>query len=386
MSAMKYVIVRCEDTAPSGQAAPLLEGAKAIYLQQLAQAGAGGLIRSGSSNAPIDRLAIHRGLFGLKANEAAVPPGCCYAASVNLRLAPEESVWCCDFVTQRDGRVVDTGAGHITTKESALLIQALSMELGSDARRWEVGHGSHHLLVTHDASLKADRRVATHSPDLLFGQSWTRSLPKQPVGDALKLIMEQAAELLDRHPVNRVRIDLGENPANLPWLWGAADATTQPSLNERTGLSAALLSNDFALRGFARALHIDWAQGAASMEEQPLQRLAREVVRLSSGHDLVYAHLQVDNADPVERLCAIDRMDQLLLKPLAEQLSRTGDWRLLVAIDDRAEQVVPFVAIGSGLPRQPVAHARTAELAGSPLLFSESADLFAWFTAGNRPT
>ena len=41
MSAMKYVIVRCEDTAPAGNAASLLDGAKAAYLQQLGQAGAG---------------------------------------------------------------------------------------------------------------------------------------------------------------------------------------------------------------------------------------------------------------------------------------------------------------------------------------------------------
>ena len=382
MSGMKYVIVRCEDTAPSGNAAPLLEGAKAVYLQQLAQAGAGGLLRAGSGRAPIDRLAIHRGLFGFKAAEAAALPASCYAASVNLRLTPEESAWCCDFVTQRDGRVVDSGAGRITTKESALLIQALSMELGSDARRWEVGHGSHHLLVTHDPSLKADRRVATHAPDLLVGQSWTRSLPKQPIGEALRLIMEQAVELLDRHPVNRVRIDLGENPANLPWLWGAADATPQPSFKERSGLSAALLSNHFALRGLARALQIDWAAGPSSLEEQPLQRLATEVLRLSTGHDLVYVHLQVDSTDPVERLCAVDRMDQLVLKPLVEQLSRAGEWRLLVAVDDPAEQAVPFVAIGSGLPRQPVARMRASELAASPLAFNESAALFAWLTAG----
>ena len=164
---MKYLILRCEDDAKlNKEASSLLKGAKTTYLQQIAQSGAAGLIKKRAFRQPIDPLAVHRGLLGFKSNESELPGGCCYAASVNIKPADEETVWCCDFVTVHDELVVDTTAGQISTKESAVLLQALAAELGSDIRRWEVGFGSRHLFVTRDPSLRATAATSMPSADI----------------------------------------------------------------------------------------------------------------------------------------------------------------------------------------------------------------------------
>ena len=73
---MKYVILRCEDLArASGQAASLLAGAKTAFLQQLSQAGAGGMIRRRSGPAAIDRFQMHRGLLGMGPEVPGASPG-----------------------------------------------------------------------------------------------------------------------------------------------------------------------------------------------------------------------------------------------------------------------------------------------------------------------
>ena len=379
---MKYVILRCEDTARGGeQLASLLAGAKTPHLAHLAQAGAAGTILT-SGDEGIDRAQLHRALLGVKPDDRAASPGGWYAASANLTLAEGETAWCCELVTHQDGRILDPTAGNIPTKESSLLIQALDEALGSETRRWEVGHGPHHLLITRDPVLAADVQPALRSPELLIGRLWQRELPRGRQGEALRAIIEQGSRLLEHHPVNRVRVDLGENPANLLWLWGASAAGPARTFTDHTGLSGALLSRSFLTRGLARALGLGWHEAPASFEEAAFQRLLKAAEAALERHDLMYLHLGIHTADPVDRLCAMERIDRLLLKPLTEALQRGGSWRLLAAIDDRQQRRLPVVAIGTGLPRQPIPQLDADSFSGSPLTFQDAAGLFAWLTAG----
>lgn len=378
---MKYIVVRCEDGAqPGGKSAALLDGAKTAFLQQLAHAGAAGFVRRLAGKRVINRLAIHRGLLGLSQAGPEPAEGQCYAASVNLKLAENETVWCCDFVTQQEGVIVDPNAGHVTTKESALLIQALNMELGTETRRWEVGSGSHHLMITHDPSLAPDSKTMIASPELMVGEDWQKQLQRNPAAEAARLLVQQAKSVLEHHPVNAVRSDLGENPANFMWLWGAATRDSQNTFKERAGFSGAVISHSFPLRGLAKTLSLEWKQGPAVLDEISVDRVSKEVFQLLQSHDLVYVHFRVTSDDAVQRLCVMERIDQRLLKPLSEQLRSRQDWRLLTAIDDRISGLVPFVAIGNGLPQQPVAQLQGGGVEESPLNFGDSSALFSWFT------
>jgi 2,3-bisphosphoglycerate-independent phosphoglycerate mutase len=244
-----------------------------------------------------------------------------------------------------------------------------------------VGFGPHHLFITRDSALSAKAGGFLRSPELLVSQGWKSHLPKGPMREPLGILLAQAAIFLEAHSVNRVRVDLGENPANMIWLWGAAGSEPQKTFTERTRLSGALISSHFPMRGFAQCLGLSWNEGPSSWEELPLKRLATMLFALSKRHDFVYVHLSVESADPVERLCAMERMDQLVLKPLTEQLPTLGQWRLAAVIDDRMPGIVPYVAIGTGLPQQPVTHLDAQQLAQSALAFEDPAAFFAWFTS-----
>ena len=196
----------------------------------------------------------------------------------------------------------------------------------------------------------------------------------------MRALLGQAAKLLESHPVNRVRVDLGENPANLLWLWGASDAAPVRTFTEQTGLSGAVISRSFLTRGLARALGLAWSEAPASLEEPAFHRLLKAAEAALEHHDLVYVHLGVETANPVERLCVLERIDQLLLQPLTDRLRQAGPGRLLAVVDHREPSWLPFVAIGLGLPQQPIAHLNTDEFAASPLTFKDAAGLFAWFT------
>lgn len=378
---MKYVILRVEDLAPrSSRVAPLLEGAKTVHLQQLAQAGAAGLIGARGDAKTPDRFELHRGLLGLSPDDAEVSAGACYAGSLRVQPAPNQIVWCCELVTQQDGKILDATAGNLSPQEGQALVQALNDQLGSDTRRWVVGQKSHHALLAHDARQPDVRLERIPSPELLVGHAWNRSLPKGALGETLRTLIGEAAKILELHPVNRVRIDLGENPANMAWLWGAARGGGSKTLAQRSGLTGALFSSSFPMQGFAQALGLHWGEGLATFEEPAVQRMAKRIADALGRHDLVYAHLQVASADPVERLCAMERIDHLLIQPLTQRATSKELWRVLVVIDDRTRAAIPFVAIGSGLPQQPIATLAAQNFSESPLAFSDGAALFGWLT------
>jgi 2,3-bisphosphoglycerate-independent phosphoglycerate mutase len=379
---MKYLVLRCEDAGPFGeQTAALLEGARTAHLAQLAQAGAAGLIRPGRGPADaLDRFRLHRALLGFAPGATEPGAGRCYAEAADLPLEAGETAWCCELVSQRDGAIIDPSAGQIPTKESELLVRALDEALGSDLRRWRVGEGSHHLLLTRDPAFAAEGAPAVPAPERLVGRAWRKQLPKGLSGEALGALVNQAAELLESHPVNRVRVDLGENPANMVWLWGGSAGAPQPSFGERTGLSATILSNSFLLKGLAKAAGLRWKEAPASLKESAVKQLAKAACALLEAHDFVYLHVSVDTGDAVERTCAMERLDHILLKALTDRLPALGPWRLLAAVDDRRQGTVPLIAIGSGLPQQPVVSLSAEHLGASPLTFSGGTGLFAWFT------
>ena len=377
---MNSVILRIEDLSRAAeQTTSLLEGAKTAFLQQLSQAGACGTIRRGPRAETLDRFRLHQGLVGMAQSDPDVSPGQCYADGANVRLADGETAWCCELVTQRDGVVIDPTAGNIPTKESRMLIQALNTQLGSKTRRWELGEASRHLLIAHDPALEGNALPSVNSPEWLIGRSWRRGLQKGTRNAALRELIEQAEELLEAHAINRVRVDLGENPANLIWLWGAGAAGAGGGAPGRTVRSGVVFSRSFPLKGLARRIGLEWLEGPRTLQEEPLQRLNQAIQAKLQTAEIIYVHLEVDTADPVERLCAMERIDQLVMKPLAQAVSEGQQRRLLAVIDGR-EGPVSFVAIGPDLPQQPIARLSAEAFAESPLRFGDSAKLFAWLT------
>ncbi len=380
---MKYVVVRCEDGArPSKQIPPLLEVAKVPHLQQLAQSGAVGRIASSdrSRTASLNRFELCRGLFGLGPLEAEARPGRCYAAELNVSLSAEETAWCCEFVTRQDDIILDATAGGITTRESRQLIDALNERCSSTGWRWVIGTGSHHLFIAGDARLHLHRMPMTSPPESLVGENWRRALPRGSPGRALEELIERTTELLNEHPINAVRVDLGENPANMTWLWGPARQGREQRFSDRTGLAGALMSSRFPMHGLANVLQLDWMSGPSTFDEAAMQTSFGRLSRLVAHHEFVFWHTRVDSHDPVDRLCAMERIDRLILKPLTTVLESSNPWRILVAVDDVRQGIVPLIAAGSDMDRQPVTQLSTQQINESPLVFHDAQAVFAWLT------
>ncbi|MBI2885389.1 MAG: hypothetical protein HYY15_04365 [Candidatus Omnitrophica bacterium] len=387
---MSLLILRVQDanTTPSGRS--LLEGAKLAALHQAARGGAVGLLKSArrwpaaarsSSAAASDPMSAHGAWLGASSASARpnsfspIGPGRCYAAGMNAALGPDDIAWCCELVTQHEGRLLDPTAGAIRTAEAAPLIDALNAHCGNAQRRWIVGEGSHHLLVTPRAALEGilGRPGRLEPPEGLVGRLWRRHLPRLALGAWVRRLLEETAPVLERHEINKVRVDLGENPANLPWLWGPAASQPVVPFQPVPGWRGVLAGEGLLLKGYAALLGLRWLEAPPAAAD--LQAFGRRLQDSLADSDLVYVVLRISSSDPVERQCIMDRVDQQLVQPVLDTVGRS-EHRGLFAIDDAATGTAPVVLVGRGVV--PGAAARVTVQDAAATSFRDVPALMRW--------
>ena len=70
-------------------------------------------------------------------------------------------------------------------------------------------------------------------------------------------LMQESNKILSSHEINQVRIDLGENPADMIWLWGQGKKPNLPAYKEKFGFSGSIISAVDLIKGLGRLLGLD---------------------------------------------------------------------------------------------------------------------------------
>src|SRR4030042_1554909 len=114
------------------------------------------------------------------------------AANLGIELGPEDIAFRCNLITVNKGCITDYSGGHISDKEASQLIE--------------------------------------------------KNLPRGKGAQQLVDLMERSYELLSSHDINKARVDRGQNPANMIWLWGQGFAPQMPPFRERFGVGGGVIS------------------------------------------------------------------------------------------------------------------------------------------------
>lgn len=295
-------------------------------------------------------------------------PRTCYSGRAPLEAAargiaarPEETIFRCNFVTVADGLMRDFTAGHISQPEADRLIDDLNRVVGSDAVRFYSGVSYRNLLI---AACPGDGPLLCTPPHDIPDQPVDRFMPRGP-GDAfVRGLMDKAHRVLADHDINKVRCDLGENPATDIWLWGQGRARALEPFERTHGVSCAVIAAVDLIRGIAccaGARVID-VPGATGYLDTDYSAKARAAIEALDAHDLVVVHVEAPDeaghlGDPREKVLALERIDQRVVGPLLDRLRGLGAWRMLIApdhptpVDKRVHTAdpPPFCLVGEGI-------------------------------------
>lgn len=259
------------------------------------------------------------------------------AVARRISLEPDALVFRCNLVTIADGNMVDFSAGHISQPEAERLIGDLQAALGNERIRFYSGVSYRHLMTLRDADWM---KIDATPPHDIPGEPVSSYLPTGKGSDVIRSIMEQAAEILENHEINQVRRELGENPATGIWLWGQGPMPRIEPFRSRFGLSGAGITGVDLFRGVA--MSAGWRMidvpGATGYLDTNYKGKGEAAVAALDEVDLVAVHIEAPdeaghNGNPTEKIKALELIDEHIVGPLLEKLSRFEEWRVLVAPD-----------------------------------------------------
>jgi 2,3-bisphosphoglycerate-independent phosphoglycerate mutase len=173
--------------------------------------------------------------------------------------------------------------------------------------------------------------------------------------------MEDSRPILEKHEINRVRVDLKENPANMIWLWGQGTNPNMPSFKGVFGIDGAVISAVDLVNGIGKltGLELINVPGATGYYDTNYQGKGEYAVNALKKKDFVFVHVEAPdeaghNGDVRAKITAIENFDKYVVGAVWKFLKETGDYRIMVladhatpvALKTHVSDPAPFVMAG----------------------------------------
>lgn len=282
------------------------------------------------------------------------------AASIGVHLQSGQVAFRCNFITEKNGRLADFNADHISTEESGKLISALNDEFGEIGEFYR-GVSYRNLFVFNEQGSAAENSYGIlkvfgqSKPEVLIA-SLKSSPPHDIVGESieehllrphddknavlLNKVMRESKELLENHQVNQERVKSGKNPANMIWLWGQGIKPQIPSFTDKYGLKGATITAVDLIKGIGIHLGLTniYVPGATGYYDTDYNQKAEYAINGLDDHDLVFIHVEAPDeaghaGDIEEKIRAIENIDHKILGKLLDELPRFDDYAISVLPD-----------------------------------------------------
>ena len=286
------------------------------------------------------------------------------ALSIGVPMKNTDVAFRCNIVTISEDdipfekkTIIDHSSGEISTKECAVLLEAVKAELQNETYQFYVGTSYRHCLIWNEGKV-----IELSQPHDVLGQVIG---PYLPADEKFLYMMRRSYDILVNHPINIERKKKGLNPANCCWFWGAGTKPALSSFEEKTGCRGMMVSAVDLLKGIAvgagmGVAHVEGANGGLNTNYEGKVQAAYEA--LKQGYDFVYIHVEAPDemghqGSVEKKVQAIEYLDKRVIGPLTDTLDREGiSYRLLVMPDHptpirvrtHTSDSVPYLLYDSG--------------------------------------
>jgi 2,3-bisphosphoglycerate-independent phosphoglycerate mutase len=254
------------------------------------------------------------------------------AAARGIGLGDNDVAFRCNLITEKDGFLVDYSAGHITSKESSKLIEAVKKTFEKpDEIEFFSGLDYRHFLILRN--IPNSDLIECTPPHDAVGAHISAILPKaksKEVEETASLLREticKSKEVLEPHLVNAARRKAGKKPGNMIWPWGGGKKPSMPSFKEKYGLKAAVISAVDLVKGIGiyAGMKIINVSGATGLSDTNYEGKADAALKALEDHDMVFVHVEApDEAGHIRdfrlKVKTIEDLDKRLVGRIREGL------------------------------------------------------------------
>ena len=285
------------------------------------------------------------------------------ATNMGIDFDEKDVVLRCNLITENDGILADYSGGHIKTPEAKVLIDFLNGKLADEKIKFYPGVSYRHILVFQDSTLNLDQ-ISTIPPHDIMGRKIKNYLPSGRDANLLCKLMMDSKLLLRDHQINRVRVDLGENPANMVWLWGEGRKKELPCFKKRFGFEGTVISAVDIVKGIGKSVGLSSieVEGATGYLDTNYQGKVSAAINSLKRKDFALLHIEApDEASHSGKIKlkikAIEDFDKNVVGGVIPRLSGLGDYRILILSDHitslksrtHSSDPVPFLLFGKGI-------------------------------------
>lgn len=366
---MKYIIIVPDGVADSpikelNNKTPL-QVANTPNMDYLAQHGMVGRVKTIPDGMLPGSDVGNLSLLGYDPKECAIGRASLEAANMDIVLRDDEVAFRCNLVTVVDNKMVDYSAGHISTDEAKLLVHSLSESIDLDYVKFYVGKGYRHIMVLKAHNANDYTNITTVPPHDIMGKEITKYLPHGSQQGVILKFMEKSKDIFDDHSVNHVRIDLGENPATMIWLWGQGTKPKLMPFEDKFQVKGSIISAVDLVNGIGKlsGLEVVKVPGVTGYYDTNYAGKAEYALNALKKSDFVFIHVEATdeashNGDIAQKIKAIENIDREIVGRVLNHFNRFDDVRILVTPDHctpiakrtHTADPVCFVMYGKNIP------------------------------------
>lgn len=340
---MKYIVLVGDGMADYPldelQGKTPLEAAKTVNMDFLARNGQVGWVKTIPDKMPAASDVANLSILGYDPEKYYTGRGPLEAANMGIELADTDTAFRCNLVTWGEDRMVDYSAGHISNREAHILINDLNKYLGTDKITFYPGVSYRHLMIIKN-SVSSLLKIRCAPPHDITGRAIAKNLPQGKDAGLIIDLMRKANVFLEHHEINKVRIDLGENPANAIWLWGQGNRPDMPKFKEKYGVSGSVISAVDLIKGIGRLLELEPINvpGATGYYDTDYLAKAKYGIDSLKEKDFVFIHVEAPdeaghNGDLRAKIAAIEKFDSQVVGQILHHFQDSANMRVMVLSD-----------------------------------------------------
>jgi len=321
------------------------------------------------------------------------------AANMGIDLQDDEVAFRCNLVTISDDKMADYSAGHISNEEARAIIEELNSRLGTQDIKFYPGVSYRHLVVFKCRDKEEQEsfvKTRCAPPHDIAGKEIHRFLPaKTPQAEVLKRLISESINVLSDHEVNRVRIDLKENPANMIWLWGQGVKPFMPKFSKLYHVEGSIISAVDLIKGIGRIIGLDVIDvpGATGYYDTNYLGKAEYAIDSLKDKDFVFVHVEAPdeaghNGDLREKIKAVEKFDKFVVGTILNHFkSGNEEFRMLVlpdhatpiALKTHSRDYVCFAMYGTDIEQGVIKHFNEKEARLSKFRIDKGHELMEFF-------
>lgn len=395
---MKYIVLVGDGMADYpikelGERTPL-EVARTPNMDFIAKAGRLGRVKTIPDTVRPGSDVANLSILGYDPQKFYTGRGPLEAANLGLELEEDDVAFRCNLITASGDILVDYSAGHISSKEAAILIKFIDEKLGTNRIKFYSGVSYRHLMLVQRGAEQHLEDLECRPPHDISGQGISKNLPKGDGADIIIKLMQQSREILGSHEINLVRVDLKENPANMIWLWGQGRKPEMPKFQEKYGISGSVISAVDLIKGLGKilGLRVIEVEGATGYYDTNYEGKAKAALKSLEDKDFVFVHVEAPdeaghNGDLREKITAIERFDQLVVGTILDTYKHRKDFRILVlpdhatpiSVKTHTSDAVPFAMFGENIMAGSFTGYNEKEAQKSDFYFDQGHELMEYF-------